>query len=295
MEAIYLQGRTITADQLSWIQSLRSTHPQWGRYQLSLHIAEQWQWRNAAGQLKDMAARTLLSKLERRALLQLPPRQRGGGSRKALPPSSPPRLAGLGPALLRATLSELAPLQLVRAESGPPHQMLRQLLQQHHYLGYQRPVGENLQYLALDGQERPLAGLVFGAAAWQCAPRDQFIGWTATARQQHLSLLANHMRFLILPWVQVPQLGSYLLGRAARQLSADWQRKYGHGIYLLETFVQKDRFAGTCYRAANWQWVGQTQGRSRNDRKRTLQVPSKDIYVYALHPKFRTRLGGASP
>lgn len=295
MESLYLQGRTITAGQLNWIRSLLATHPQWGRSQLSRHLAEQWQWRNAAGQLKDMAARTLLIKLERRSLLQLPLRQRGGGSRKAQPPADPQFREGLAPPTVRAALSELAPVQLLRAESGPPHRLLTQLLQQHHYLGYQRPVGENLQYLAVDRQERPLAGLVFGAAAWKCAPRDQFIGWTTTARQQHLSLLANHMRFLILPWVQVPQLGSYLLGRMARQLSADWQHKYGHRIYLLETFVQRDRFVGTCYRAANWQCVGQTQGRSRNDRRRTLQVPSKDVYVYALAPNFRSLLGGLSP
>jgi len=169
-------------------------------------------------------------------------------------------------------------------------QLLCRLLGQHHYLGYKRPVGENLQYLARDGSGRPLACLVFGAAAWKCAPRDQFIGWTGPDRESNLHLLANNMRFLILPWVQVKHLASHVLGLAARRLSADWQAKYGHPIYLLESFVQRDRFQGGCYRAANWICAGQTQSRSRNDRDRCLRVPCKDVYLYPLSRHFRSSL-----
>jgi len=168
------------------------------------------------------------------------------------------------------------------------------LLHREHYLSYRSPVGENLQYLVRDRCARPVACVLFGAAAWHCAARDRYVGWDAATRQRHLSLLANNTRFLILPWVRVPQLASHLLGCLARRLSQDWQCKYGHPIYLLETFVQRDRFVGAAYQAANWQCVGQTQGRTRQDRAdgQHQQVPIKDLYVYALHPRFRDHLQG---
>lgn len=295
MEQLCLQGRTLAPEQLVWIRDTLATHPQWGRYRLSRYIAETWNWRNGVGQLKDMAARTLLLKLERRGLLELPPRKTGAGNRKAMAPPAAQQLEFIGPEIINASLRALQPLQILRAETGGPHQLLRQLLQQHHYLGYRRPVGENLQYLVLDPQQRPLACLVFGAAAWKCAPRDQFIGWDPSTREKHLPLIANNMRFLILPWVEIKYLASHLLGRIARQLSPAWQGKYGHPIYLLESFVEEDRFEGTCYRAANWVCLGRTQGRSRNDRTRCLQVPAKAVYVYGLHRQFRSLLGGSQP
>jgi hypothetical protein len=155
-------------------------------------------------------------------------------------------------------------------------------LQHFHYLGL-RVVGENLGYLAQDRHGRDLACLLFGAPAWRCAARDRFLGWSETQRRQGLSRLANHTRFLILPGVRVPHLASHLLGRCVRRLPADWQRKYGHGLDWLETFVESDRFAGTCYRAANWIAVGQTTGRSRQDAQRQLQVPRKTVWLYRLN------------
>jgi hypothetical protein len=153
-------------------------------------------------------------------------------------------------------------------------------------------VGENLQYVVRDAQNRPLACLVFGAAAWQCQDRDRFIGWTAAQRQRHLALVANNTRFLILPWVRVPELSSWILGQVARRIGRDWQAKYGHPVVVLETFVEQSRFRGTVYRAANWQWVGRTQGRSRQDRHSCLQVAVKDIYLYPLRRGFRQGLQG---
>ena len=160
-----------------------------------------------------------------------------------------------------------------------------------HYLGFGGAVGENLQYVVRDGQSRPLACLVFGAAAWKCQARDRFVGWTAEQQQQHLGLVANNTRFLILPWVKVPDLGSWILGRVAGRIARDWQSKYGHPVVLLETFVERQRFRGTVYRAANWQPVGVTAGRSRQDRHTCLQVPRKDIYLYPLRRSFREALG----
>ena len=166
------------------------------------------------------------------------------------------------------------------------------LLHQHHYLSHRSSVGENLQYLVRDARDRPLACVLFGAAAWQCAARDGYIGWDSWGRAQHLHFLANNTRFLILPWVGVAHLAAHLLSRITQRLSADWQAKYGHPLYLLETFVQADRFSGAAYRAANWVRVGQTKGRTRQDRPDGTrhQAAIKDVYLYPLHRRFREHL-----
>jgi len=164
-------------------------------------------------------------------------------------------------------------------------------LVQFHYLGFGGTVGENLQYVVRDGQDRPLGCLVFGAAAWKCQDRDHFIGWSARQRIGHLRLIANNHRFLILPWVRVPQLGSWILGRVAGRIAQDWQNKYGHPVVLLETFVERERFRGTVYRAANWQRVGVTKGRTRQDRYTSIQRPVKEVYLYGLRRCFREVLG----
>jgi len=295
MQTLTIQGRCLLPEQVEWIRGLIAAHPEWGRFRLSVHIAEQWDWRNGAGRLKDMAARTLLLKLERRGLLTLPRRQRGGGSRPVRKPTADQLRLGMEP-LIEAALGGLLPLNVGPVESGRERAVLTQLLSQHHYLGYRRPVGENLQYLARDRSGRPLAGLVFGAAAWKCAARDHFLGWDAPTRQRQLPRVANQMRFLILPWVRVKHLASHLLGLVAQRISADWQAKYGHPLDLLETFVERGRFAGTCYRAANWVCVGQTQGRSRNDPNRTRSVPRKDVYLYRLRrSERRSRAGAPAP
>jgi hypothetical protein len=165
-------------------------------------------------------------------------------------------------------------------------------LAHYHYLGWRGPTGQNVAYLAWGGAGQALAGLVFDAAAWQVAARDQFIGWDAARREKHLAKVVNNSRFLILPWVKVPQLASHLLALATGRLRRDWEQKYGQPIELVETFVARDRFAGTCYRAANWIHLGATRGRSRNDREQTMSVPIKDVYVSALSRRFRRRLGG---
>ena len=159
-------------------------------------------------------------------------------------------------------------------------------------MGLGNAVGENLKYLVRDHLGRPLAGLLFGAAAWKIQARDAWIGWDADQRRNHLFLLANNSRFLILPWVRVPALASHVLGQVTARLSADWQRKYGHPIYLVESFVQRDRFPGTCYRAAGWRRVGATTGRSRNDAAGTLPVPVKEIYLKVLRADGPERLQG---
>jgi hypothetical protein len=143
-----------------------------------------------------------------------------------------------------------------------------------------------MKYLVFDREQNPLACLLFGSAAWKCAPRDDFIGWDAETRRANLHLVTNNMRFLVLPWVRVPHLASHILGKVAKRISSDWMEKYGHPIYLLETFVERDCFQGTCYRAAGWIRIGPTTGRSRNGHP-GLKVPTKDIYLYPLTKRFR--------
>ncbi len=235
-----------------------------------------------------MAVRTLLGKLEQRGLVVLPPRRGLSPNRHRL--TAPP-LRSWDTRRIEGSLRELGALQIreVSTQSSERAQ-LRSALATFHYLGYRSPVGETLQYGVYDAQGRLLSALIFGAAAWKCAARDRWIRWSPEQRERGLGLLANNSRFLILPWVKVPRLASWILSRIARRIDGDWQAKYGHRILALETFVETGRFTGTCYQAANWIHVGATTGRSRQDRTRTVQVPVKEVYLYPLSPKSREGL-----
>ncbi len=288
-----IQGRKVGGVELEQVRHLLATHPDWSRRRLSQQLTLLWDWRNGTGQLKDMAARTLLLKLERRGWIVLPPRRQKPSNRMRQKPM-PARPLPV-PLPLVQSLKSLLPLVITEVSARAPERVFFEgLLQQHHYLSHRGSVGENLQYLVGDRQGRPLACVLFGAAAWQCADRDGYIGWDAATRARNLPRIANNARFLVLPWVRVPRLASHVLGRIARRLSQDWQRKYGHPIDLLESFVESERFAGVCYRAANWVRVGQTRGRTRQDRAdgRWHQAPIKEIYLCPLHPRFRERLRG---
>lgn len=291
-ESLTIQGRCLSPAQLQDLRQWVGENPHWSRWRLSRELATRWDWRNGAGVLKDMAARTLLVKLAQRGLIPLPERRQvptnrmrcGAGPAVELPELSEP-IAG--------ALAQLGPLSLQEVSAEPAvRAWVKAALARFHYLGFGGAVGENLHYVVRDGQGRPLACLVFGAAAWKCQDRDRFIGWTAEQRQQHLALVANNTRFLILPWVRVRDLGSWILGQIARRIDRDWQSKYGHSVAVLETFVEQSRFRGTVYRAANWQRVGVTAGRSRQGRHTCLQVPRKDIYLYPLRRSFREALCG---
>jgi len=194
------------------------------------------------------------------------------------------------PPLIEGSLGSLQPIRLEVADSQRVRQQVRQWLRQFHYRGFQGPVGENVQYLAQDRQGRDLAVMVFGAAAWKVADRDHFIGWSVEQRTEQLSGIANQQRFLILPWVRVPQLASHLLVLAARRLASDWLKGYGHRVWLLESFVEQGRFSGNTYQAAGWLRLGQTNGRTRQDRRSTFNAPIKSVWVRPLHPQFRKLL-----
>jgi hypothetical protein len=286
-----LQGRSFGPQQLAQVQALIGQNGGWSRYRLSRELARLWDWRTPQGQLKDMAARTLLLKMQERGWIELPPRRRASPTRSGRPP------VGGGPTLepspVEGALKELLPLRLHEVSQADQRQARRQLeaaLHHYHYLGYRSRVGQNLQYWVRDRQERPLACVVFGAPAWQCAVRDRWIGWSQRQRARRLGQIVNHTRFLIFSWVRVPHLASHILSQIGRRIRQDWQAKYGQPIWLLETFVDRQRFAGTCYRAANWICLGQTQGRGRQGPSGRLSTTIKDVYVWPLHRNFRRYL-----
>jgi len=291
-ENLMIQGRALSGADLQSIRQWLGENPHWSRWRLSRELATRWDWRNGAGQLKDMAARTLLGKLEQRGLIGLPPRRQV--------PTNRMRCVGQeagepewDQGRIDCDLAQLDGLTVkeVSTQSGE-RAWVRAALRRFHYLGFGGAVGENLQYIVWDGEGRPLACLVFGAAAWKCQDRDQFIGWSAGQRQKNLAWMANNSRFLIWPGVKVRHLGSWILGRVVGRIARDWQAKYGHPVVLLETFVERERFRGTVYRAANWQRAGVTAGRTRQDRHTSMQVPVKDIYLYPLQRSFREVLQG---
>ncbi|MCI0539252.1 MAG: DUF4338 domain-containing protein [Verrucomicrobiales bacterium] len=290
MTILHVQGRDLTEAHLAEIRRLRTEHPTWSRFQLSLALAQRWEWRNDAGRLKDMAARTLLLKLQARGLIDLPAPLRRNGRRRAQAPDPTSELFPEASPILTTELESLRPLHLEMVISLEQRRRVHRLLERYHYRGYSGAVGENVQYLIADARGRELAVMVFGAAAWKVAARDQFIGWSDQQRKERLDGLANQQRFLILPWVQVRHLASHLLALATRRLSPDWQSRYGHPIWLVETFVEQERFAATSYRAAGWIEVGQTTGRTRQDRQRRIQTPIKSVWLRPLHPRFRTHL-----
>ena len=282
------QGRLVRPEDVALIRDWLRGHPNSNRTRLSRELCSLWNWRNGVGQLKDMAARSLLLKLEAQGEIELPPRRsasvNGLRNRQTV-------AIDHDQSLIQGRLGLWQPVQLEPlAQGGSDAALFRFLLQRYHYLGHHNCVGENLRYLARDRDGRVLACLLFGSAAWKVAGRDRWIGWTPEERRGHLCWLTNNTRLLILPWVRVPHLASHLLGRVAARLSADWQQKYGHPICLVETFVERDRFRGTCYRAAGWRRVGLTTGRSRNDKDCQLQVPAKEIYLQPLVADWRRRL-----
>jgi hypothetical protein len=284
-ESMTIQGRKLFAEDIELIRRLMADNPNWHRTRLSIELCRMWNWRNDKGQLKDIACRTMLRKLEQRQLIVLPPPLRPGNHARRIqdiPHSCDP---------IKGALDDLRPIEIVivNGRSDANH-LFHCLMDRYHYLGCHGHVGEHMKYMVYDRHKRPLACLLFGSAAWKTAVRDRYIGWNVAIRQGNLKLLTNNTRFLVLPWVRVPNLASFILGACLRRLRSDWFTRYGHDLCMVETFVDRSRFAGTCYQAANWQKLGQTKGRSRQDRHRKVKVPIKDLYVYPLVADFKKRL-----
>jgi len=283
---IKIQGRFVTEAEVEEVRMLLDTHPLWNRSRLSCELCIRWNWRRSDGQIKDMACRELLRKLEFRNLIKLPPRLRPGPGGL---PKIEPVTVDQGP--ISCLLTDIKPVKIVNARDYAEHEKaFNHLMNQYHYLSYGRPVGQNMKYMIIGRNERFLGCLLFGAAAWKMEDRDRWIGWTADVRERNLGLICNNTRFLIFDWVKVPHLASYALGACLRRLPCDWKRRYGADIAMVETFVDTTRYLGTCYKAANWLKIGRTKGRSRQDRNNTLKVPIKDLFVYPLRRDFRKLL-----
>jgi hypothetical protein len=286
--SVQVQGRLLSWEQIEGVRHLIEDHPQWSRRRLSQELCRRWEWRDPKDQLQDMAARALLLKLEQRGYLVLPPRRRLASNRmrqKQLRPVAHSREP------IQGELAPLRPLTVRELSQWPQERHLYEwLLHEYHYLSYTGAVGLNLKYLVCDCQGRPLSCLLFGSAAWKCEARDRFIGWNPAQRQAHLQQVTNNSRFLVLPWVQVPQLASHILALVVGRLRQDWQIKYARPLQLVETFVDTSRFRGACYRAANWLDLGQTTGRTRQDRSHLIAVPAKRVWVYPLDCRFRRHL-----
>ncbi len=281
------RGRLVTDGDVAFIRGLVQDNPAASRRALSQKVCEAWGWTQPNGALCDMVCRGLMLALERRGEIDLPPRKRT--PHNPLARRQQPAAVAVDRSAVRCRLEELRPLSFRQVRRTPDEAVFNGLIEEHHYLGYTQPVGAHLKYLVYAG-ERPLAALSFSSAPRHLGPRDHFIGWSPEARQRNLHSIAYNPRFLILPWVNVPHLASHVLGAMARIVASDWRRIYGHTLYYLETFVDSERYRGTCYLAANWVVLGQTTGRGHNAWTRRPTRSIKQILGYALTRRFRERL-----
>lgn len=286
MELVLRNRRLIESD-LTTIRCLIEAEGSQGRTHLSRRLCRLWDWRQPNGAYREIACRDLLRQLEKRNLIQLPAAlqaaRRPGYKNRIQTPNILTDPIHLPLARIQSEL------RIVVVETAPQRHLLRDLLGACHYLGYRQPTGPSLGYLAV-WKDRPLACARFGPPAWRVAARDRFIGWTSEQRRRGLQSLVNNDRFLILPWVRVRHLASFVLGRIGRRLARDWQKIYRQSIVLAETFVDSERFEGTSYRAANWLCVGQSQGRGRNDRNHQGGEPVKSVWCCPLRRDFRRPL-----
>jgi hypothetical protein len=293
MEAkISYRGRAVTDVDLVFINQLIADNPESSRRDLSRKLCEAWNWRQANGALRDMVCRGLMLQLHRAGHIELPPvrwvnpnplARRGTERRKPIP-------ALVDSTPLCNSLTAIRPLEFRQVRHTWEEPLFNSLLDRFHYLGYAQPVGEHLKYLVY-AVGRPIACLAWSSAPRHLGPRDRFIGWSAEARRKNIRFLAYNTRFLILPFVEVEHLASHILGSMARMLSGDWNQIYGHPVHYLETFVDPERFRGTCYRAANWKVLGRTTGRGKDDQTKKPNRSIKEVLGYPLTQDFRQRLG----
>jgi hypothetical protein len=281
------RGKVITGDDISFINRLIGENPDDSRWALSKKLCREWNWVQPNGTLRDMVCRGLMLELHRAGHIRLP-------ARKRKPPNpllnrKKPSKVPIDQSPVHGKVSEIKPLSFRQVRRTASEKLFNSLIDQYHYLGYCHPVGEQLKYI-IYSQQRPIACLAWSSAPRHIGCRDRFIGWSAQGRKKHIHLMAYNTRFLILPWVRVRSLASHILGRMAKVLPHDWQTIYSHPIYYLETFVDKERFAGTCYKAANWIYLGDTTGRGKNDHTYKPNRSIKAVWGYPLSKHFRMLL-----
>jgi len=284
------RGRNVSLAEIEFIRQLIAAHPHLSRRRLSAKLCAAWNWVQPNGVPRDMVARSLMLELHRAGHIQLP-------AKRMSPPNNAARHRA--PALelplearpLDCSLARLGPLEIRQVRRTPAEKLFGSLMEGHHYLAYTQPVGEHLKYL-IYAQGTPIACLAWSSAPRHLGPRDRFIGWSAAQRRANIHLLAYNTRFLILPWAKVPNLASHMLAQVGGRIAADWQELYHHPVHLLETFIEPDRFRGTCYRAANWIYLGLTAGLGKDSRSPVPNRSFKQLWVYPLRRDFRRQLCG---
>lgn len=280
--------REITEKDVIFIKNLIARNPDSSRRKLSAQLCEAWEWRQPNGLLKDMVCRSLMLKLYREGHIQLP-EVRQVSINPMVNRKRPEKLTDMDESPIECGLRELGDLD-IRIVSGTKEEpFFNRLIETYHYLGYSHPVGETMKVMVSAGG-RPLACMIWCSGARKLGLRDRHIGWTAEQRARNLNQIAYNTRYLILPWVRVPHLASHLLGRFARDLPEQWGERYGHPVVYLETYVQPDRYPGTCYKAANWSSLGLTSGRGVNAKTSKATVARKELLVYPLDKRFQKKL-----
>jgi len=277
-------GRDFSPKEFDNIRSLIKANPQFHRARLSREVCQMIQWFKPDGKLKEMSCRVAMLRMHKDGLIKLP---------EPLGVKHPAKKIESTPAtnpkeLIDCPVNQLPPLQLQMVNKNNSA-LWNEYIQRYHYLGFTPLPGAQLRYF-ITANNQILALTGFSAAAWQTSPRDKFIGWNHEQRKRNLHLIVNNARFLILPWIQSKNLASKILALHARQLPGDWEKKYNISPVLLETFVQKNRFKGTCYKAANWCKVGQTKGRGKLGPSGKISVPIKEVFLYPLKKNFKSVL-----
>lgn len=282
------RGKNVTPAEVQFIRELIAAHPSLSRRRLSTKLCQAWNWVQANGQLRTMVCRGLMLALHRAGWIELPS-VRQVSLNPLAQRRKPVRVLDLSWEPIQAKVRELGPIEIRQVRRTPEEKLFGSLMEAHHYLSYTQPVGEHLKHLVLAGGT-PIACLTWSSAPRHLAPRDRFIGWTQEQRKAGIGGIAYNSRFLLLPWAKVPHLASHLLARVAPIVSADWQKLYQHPIHLLETFIDPERFRGSCYRAANWIYLGQSTGRGKADLTHRPNRSLKELWVYPLSRDFRQRL-----
>ena len=289
-----IRGRRITPEVLCQINSIINQYWDKGRTTISKKLCLLWDWRQENGFLKDQVCRLLLRRLEDKHLITLPPPKRGVSSqqnrRYYIAPDPPPEYPQYP---LQGQLNDFPGVKLFMTRRTKEEPLWNYLVYKYHYKSYRIIVGAHLKYLAYLG-DAPIACLSWSASVFHIESRNFLIGWDHDARSKNIRHIANNSRFLILPWVRIKNLASHLLSLSAQLIARDWARFYGYPVYLLETFVDKNRFAGTCYKAANWISVGQTKGHAKKNARFYYHGQKKDVYVYPLVQDFRSLLTSAN-
>ena len=285
---LIIRGKRIDESDIGLLRLFVNEHKDKSRFAISKLLAEEWEWYQANGRLKDRACRDILSYLAQRNQIELPSPQKETHLKKNQNRSKPlNEIKGIDDSPVECSLKSLLPLSLQVVCQTPLEKLWNQLVQRYHYLGHKTVVGSYLKYLVYSNQGRLLSAISWGSPVWKLKPRDMAIGWTVEQRQKHLYRLANNQRFLILPWVKVKNLASHILSKNISILNDDWYSRYGYRLFLLETFVDSKRFKGTCYRAANWIYIGQTQGYKKQGNSFVWHGNRKEVFLYPLERHFR--------